>query len=45
MLEKSHIPWAYYMTWSREFIIGEQYNRTEHLREMFESDYAVFLPD
>ena len=44
MLEKSHTPWAYYMTWSREFIIGEQYNRTEHLREMFESDYAVCLP-
>ena len=25
LLEKSHIPWAYYMTWSKEFCIGEQY--------------------
>lgn len=24
MLEQSHTPWAYYMTWSKEFCIGEQ---------------------
>ena len=29
MLEKSHTPWVYYMTWSKEFCIGEQYNRIE----------------
>ena len=41
MLEKSHIPWAYYMTWSKDFCIGEQYNRTEQLRKMYDSSYAV----
>ncbi len=41
MLEKSHVPWAYFMTWSKEFIIGEQYNSVENLRRMCSSDYAV----
>lgn len=41
MLSESHIPWAYYMTWSREFCIGEQYNTVEHLRELYASDYAI----
>lgn len=43
LLEKSHIPWAYYMTWSKEFCIGEQYNRIENVRKMYESDYAITL--
>lgn len=41
MLEQSHTPWAYYMTWSKEFCIGEQYNRTEQVRAMYASDYAI----
>ena len=41
MLEKSHIPWAYYMTWSKEFCIGEQYNSSEKLKEMYQSEYAI----
>ncbi len=41
MLEKSRIPWAYYMTWSKEFCIGEQYNSIEKLKEMYQSEYAV----
>lgn len=41
MLEKSRIPWAYYMTWSKEFCIGEQYNSIEKLKEMYQSKYAV----
>ncbi len=43
ILEKSRIPWAYYMTWSKEFCIGEQYNRMEQLKKMYKSDYAVVL--
>lgn len=43
LLAQSHTPWAYYMTWSKEFCIGEQYNRTEQLREMYDSPYAVTL--
>ena len=40
-LERSHIPWAYYMTWSKEFCIGDKYNPAERLREMYFSGYAV----
>lgn len=40
-LERSRIPWAYYMTWSKEFCIGQQYNRDEDVRAMYQSDYAV----
>lgn len=41
MLEKSRIPWAYYMTWSKEFCIGEQYNTVWNLKKMYESSYAI----
>ncbi len=41
ILEQSKTPWAYYMTWSKEFCMGEQYNSTEKLQEMYASDYAV----
>lgn len=41
LLSESRVPWAYYMTWSKEFCIGEQYNREENLRQMYGSEYAV----
>lgn len=41
MLKKSNTPWAYYMTWSKEFCIGEQYNSVEQIKKMYESDYAI----
>ena len=41
LLEQSHTPWAYYMTWSKEFCIGEQYNTTEQLKAMYSSSYAI----
>ncbi|MGN0339265.1 MAG: glycosyl hydrolase [Lachnospira sp.] len=40
-LEQTHIPWAYYMTWSKEFCIGEKYNKTDSLKQMYNSGYAV----
>ncbi len=43
LLQQSRVPWAYYMTWSKEFCIGEQYNSKESLREMYESGYARSL--
>ena len=43
MLSKSNIPWAYYMAWSKEFCIGEQYNSKESLKAMYQSDYAITL--
>lgn len=43
LLEQSHTPWAYYMTWSKEFCIGEQYNSVENLKAMYESAYSDCL--
>jgi mannan endo-1,4-beta-mannosidase len=43
MLEQSHTPWAYFMTWSKEFIIGEQYNSVDELNAVYHSDYVVTL--
>lgn len=43
MLEESRTPWAYYMTWSKEFIIGEQYNSKENVKAMYNSEYAITL--
>lgn len=40
LLEKSHVRWTYYMTWSKEFCIGEQYNTRECLKKMYNSSYA-----
>jgi len=44
MLQKSRIPWAYYMSWSKEFIIGQKYNSTENLKKMYESSYSIKNP-
>lgn len=41
LLEQSHTPWAYYMAWSKEFCIGEQYNKPESLRSLYNSACAV----
>lgn len=40
-LEKSRVPWAYFMSWSKEWIIGEQYNSRERLKALYNSDYAI----
>lgn len=42
LLAQSHVPWAYYMTWSKEFCIGEQYNSAESLRRMYGHPYARY---
>lgn len=41
LLEQSHVPWAYYMTWSIGFCIGEQYNRKAALYNMYQSEYSL----
>ena len=43
MLKESHIPWVYFMTWSKEFIIGEQYNTEDELNAVYHDDYVVTL--
>lgn len=41
LLEQSHVPWAYYMTWSKAFCIGEAYNTEKHLTKMYGSTYSI----
>lgn len=41
MLEKSRVPWRYYMTWSKEFVLTEEYNSHEALRNVYESAYSI----
>lgn len=43
-LEESRVPWCYFMTWSKEFMLGDEYNSREALREVYASDYAVTYP-
>ena len=43
MLSTSKVPFAYFMTWSKEFIIGEQYNTVENLKTVYNSQYVVTL--
>lgn len=43
MLEKSRIPWAYYMTWSKEFCLTEEHNYDTCLRDMYQSDYSITM--
>lgn len=43
MIRQNQIPWSYYMTWSKEFCIGNQYNTKEDLNQMYQSSYAVSL--
>lgn len=40
-IAEERIGWASYMTWSREFCIGEDYTTNAALNEMYHSPYAV----
>lgn len=41
VLKNSKVPWAYYMCWSKEFCIGEQYNSEDIVKKMYASEYAI----
>lgn len=43
LLEASRLPWAYYMTWSGEFCLTEEYNDQKALKKMYASSYAVSM--
>ncbi|MDO4188165.1 MAG: glycosyl hydrolase [Lachnospiraceae bacterium] len=43
ILSESKVPYAYFMTWSKEFIIGEQYNSVDSLKAVYDSSYVVTL--
>ncbi len=42
-LKESRIPWAYFMTWSKEFCFDGSYNTSEDTKKVYASDYSVKL--
>lgn len=44
LLEKSRVPWCYYMTWSKGFVMNEEFNSHDSLCRMYDSNYAVTYP-
>ena len=43
LLKESREPWAFYMTWSKEFAMDGVYNTPDEIRKMYASDYSVKL--
>jgi mannan endo-1,4-beta-mannosidase len=41
LLEKSKIPWAYFMTWSKEFCMGETYNTKQRLKDVYNHERVL----
>ena len=45
LLSKNKIPWAWYMSWSGEFCIGEKWNSHQVLQKVYQSEYAITLDE
>ena len=43
LISSSKVPWAYYMTWSKEFAMDGVHNTENELCRMYSSDYTVKL--
>lgn len=43
MLSESRVPWAWYMTWSKDFGSTDLWNTEEELRNMYGHEYAITL--
>ena len=41
LVRARRVPWAFFMTWSKEFILSEQFNTEEDVRAVYGSDYVV----
>lgn len=39
----SRVPWAYFMLWSKEFCIGEEYNSVQNMQKLYRSKDAVTI--
>ncbi len=44
-LHEKQIPWATYMTWSRDFCRTEEYNTFDYVRKVYDSPYAITKED
>lgn len=42
-IEERGTDWTYYMVWSKEFVMTEEYAPFEKLKEMYQSDFAITL--
>ena len=42
-LKASRIPWAYFMTWSKEFCMDGPYNSAEDTKNVYKNDYSIKL--
>lgn len=42
-LSETHIPWAWYMTWSGDFCTSEEWTTREELYHAYHHDYAITL--
>ncbi len=43
LLVADHVPWLWYMTWSRDFALTEKHNSFAALRSLYHHDYAITL--
>ena len=41
--EQSKVPWAYFMTWSKEFCMSEEYNLSEKVKKNYSSKDLITL--
>ena len=44
LLAESHVPWCYYMVWSKGFVLTEKFNSHEALRKVYGSGHAITYP-
>ena len=42
-VERNHIPWLWYMTWSHGFCLTEEFNTKEFLKKLYNHPVAVTL--
>ena len=42
-LAQSHIPWLWYMTWSNDFVLTENFNSFDALKQLYQHPYAITL--
>lgn len=40
-LKKNNFPWIYFMCWSKEFIMTEEYNYNKDIISMYQSEYSL----
>lgn len=43
LLQQSRVPWSYYMTWSKEFCLTEDYNYNSALKALYDNDCSITL--